>query len=318
MEAKMSFESIIGHNSIRSQISKSIISGKLSHAHLLVGEDGIGKSILARNIGFEILGENVGRHYVDLVEWRIEKNKSTIGVNSIRTLNEEINKKPYEGDKKVIIVYDAHKMTVQAQNAFLKTIEEPPKNVTIILLCENLEVILDTIKSRCQIHKLKSLNTDEMEEYLKTNYSELPLDQIKVIVAFSNGIPGKAEKFLCDNNFKEIRDITLEILLLLNKVGTEELIKYEKKLSDQKENFEEILTAFLSYIRDTIIYKEIEEENLIINIDKLLSIKELANIFSFNKLNGIINIINDTRENLVRNVNPGLAFEVMLFKMQEV
>lgn len=314
----MSFESIIGHNSIKKQISKSIEVDRLSHAHLLVGEDGIGKSILAKNIGLKILGKNQDRQYVDLVEWRIEKNKSTIGVNSIRTLIEEINKKPYEGDKKVIIIYDAHKMTVQAQNAFLKTIEEPPKNVIILLLCENLEVILDTIKSRCQIHKLKSLNVDEMEEFLKINYSDLSLEEIRVIIAFSDGIPGKAEKFIEDNNFKDIRNITLEILLNLNKVGTEELIKYEKKLSNQKENFEEILTAFLSYIRDTIIYKEIEEENLILNIDKLLSIKELANIFSFIKLNGIISIINDTRENLVRNVNPGLAFEVMLFKMQEV
>ena len=314
----MSFESIIGHNSIKNQISKSIKLDKLSHAHLLVGEDGIGKSKLAKNIGFKILGKNEERQYVDLVEWRIEKSKSTIGVNSIRTLTEEINKKPYEGDKKVIIIYDAHKMTVQAQNAFLKTIEEPPKNVTILLLCENLEVILDTIKSRCQIHKLKNLNVDEMEEFLKRDHSYLPLEEIKVIVAFSDGIPGKAEKFIQDDNFKDIRNITMEILLKLNKVGTEELIKYEKNLSNQKEKFEEILTAFLSYIRDTIIYKEIEEENLIINIDKLLNIKELANIFSFNKLNGIINIINDTRENLDRNVNPGLTFEVMLLKMQEV
>jgi len=314
----MSFESIIGHNGIKDQISKSIKSDTLSHAHLLVGKDGIGKSILAKNIGFKILGKNKDMQYVDLVEWRAEKNKSTIGVNSIRTLIEEINKKPYEGDKKVIIIYHADKMTPQAQNAFLKTIEEPPNNVTIFLLCENLEIILDTIKSRCQIHKLKNLNVNEMEEFLKTNYCELSSEEVKVTVAFSDGVPGKAEKFLFDTDFKDIRNITLEILLQLNKVKTEELIKYEKKLSNQKENFKEILTAFLSYIRDTIIYKEIEEENLIINIDKLLSIKELANIFSFNKLNGIIKIINDTRENLDRNVNPGLAFEVMLFKMQEV
>ncbi|MBW9149996.1 DNA polymerase III subunit delta' [Clostridium sp. CM028] len=314
----MNFESIIGHNSIKNQISKSIESDRLSHAHLLVGEEGIGKSIVAKNIGLKVLGKNQDRQYVDLVEWRIEKNKSTIGVNSIRALIEEINKKPYEGDRKVIIIYNAHKMTVQAQNAFLKTIEEPPKNVIILLLCENLEVILDTIKSRCQIHKLKNLNVDEMKEFLKINYYDLSLEEIRVVIAFSDGIPGKAEKFIQDNNFKDIRNITLEILLNLNKVGTEELIKYEKKLSNQKENFEEILTAFLSYIRDTIIYKEIEEEDLILNIDKLLSIKELANIFSFIKLNGIISIINDTRENLVRNVNPGLTFEVMLFKMQEV
>jgi DNA polymerase-3 subunit delta' len=314
----MGFESIVGHNSIKNQISKSIKADKLSHAHLLVGEDGIGKSILARNIGFKILGKDQDRQYVDLLEWRVEKNKSTIGVNSIRNLIEEINKKPYEGDKKVIIIYDAHKMTAQAQNAFLKTIEEPPKNVTIFLLCENLEVILDTIKSRCQIHKLRNLNVDEMKTFLKINYPELHEEEVGVIVAFSDGIPGKAERFIGDNNFKDIRSITMEILLSLNKIGTEELIRYEKKLSNQKESFEEILTAFLSYIRDTIIYKEIEEENLIINIDKLLNIKELANMFSFNKLNGIINIINDTRENLDRNVNPGLTFEVMLFKMQEV
>ncbi|MGH4140852.1 DNA polymerase III subunit delta' [Clostridium sp.] len=314
----MSFESIIGHNGIKDQISKSIKLDKLSHAHLLVGEDGIGKSKLARNIGFKILGKNKDMQYVDLVEWCLERNKSTIGVNSIRTLIEEINKKPYEGDKKVVIIYHADKMTVQAQNALLKTIEEPPNNVTIFLLCENLEIILDTIKSRCQIHKLKNLNVNEMKEFLKINYSGLSLEEIKVVVAFSDGIPGKAEKFMGDTNFKDIRNITLEILLQLNSVGTEELIKYEKKLSGQKENFKEILTAFLSYVRDTIIYKEIEEENLIINIDKLLSIKELANTFSFNKLNGIINVINDTRENLDRNVNPGLTFEVMLLKMQEV
>ncbi|MBU3074721.1 DNA polymerase III subunit delta' [Clostridium estertheticum] len=313
----MSFMDIIGHSNIKNQITKAIQLDKLSHAHILVGEDGIGKSILARNIGLMILGENEDRQYVDLVEWQIDKNKSTIGVSSIRTLIEEINKKPFEGDKKVIIIYHAHKMTVQAQNAFLKTIEEPPINVTILLLCENLEVILDTIKSRCQIHKLKNLNIDEMKEFLSKNYSDLLMDQIKVILAFSDGIPGKAEKFIKDNNFKDIRDITLEILLKLNSAKTEELIKYEKKLSNQKDNFYEILTAFLSYIRDTIIYKEVEEENLIINIDKLLAIKELANIFSFNKLNGIINIINDTRENLDRNVNPALAFEVMLLKMQE-
>ncbi|MBU3100805.1 MULTISPECIES: DNA polymerase III subunit delta' [Clostridium] len=314
----MSFMDIIGHSNIKNQITKAIQLDKLSHAHILVGEDGIGKSILAKNIGLMILGKNEDRQYVDLVEWQIDKNKSTIGVGSIRTLIEEINKKPFEGDKKVIIIYNAHKMTVQAQNAFLKTIEEPPKNVTIILLCENLEVILDTIKSRCQIHKLKNLNIDEMKEFLSENYSDLSTDQIKVILAFSDGIPGKAEKFIKDNNFKDIRDITLEILLKLNSAKTEELIKYEKKLSNQKDDFYEILTAFLSYIRDTIIYKEVEEENLIINIDKLLTIKELANIFSFNKLNGIINIINDTRETLDRNVNPALAFEVMLLKMQEV
>src|SRR3712207_8310639 len=88
-------------------------------------------------------------------------------------LIEEINKKPYEGDNKVVIVYNADKMTMQAQNAFLKTIEEPPFGVYIFLLCENSESILDTIKSRCQIHKLNPLSFDEMKIFLQTNYKDL-------------------------------------------------------------------------------------------------------------------------------------------------
>ena len=190
----MSLESLIGHSSTKNQISISIKADKLSHAHLLVGEDGVGKSKLAKNIGFEILKKNKDMQYVDLLEWRIEKGKSTIGVSSIRILIEEINKKPYEGDKKVIIIYHADKMTAQAQNAFLKTIEEPPKNVTILLLCENLEVILDTIKSRCQIHKLKSLNQVEMKKFRKRNYVDLSIEEIEIIVAFSDRNTRKSRK----------------------------------------------------------------------------------------------------------------------------
>ena len=81
----MSFMDIIGHSNIKNQITKAIQLDKLSHAHILVGEDGIGKSILAKNIGLMILGKNEDRQYVDLVEWQIDKNKSTkIGRASCR------------------------------------------------------------------------------------------------------------------------------------------------------------------------------------------------------------------------------------------
>ena len=146
----MSFESIIGHELIKKEIENSIDTGKFSHAHLIVGEDGIGKSLLAREIALKVLGKDEDRDYVDIIKWKIEKNKQSIGVDSIRDIIKEVNRKPYEGDKKVVIVYNAEKMTTEAQNAFLKTIEEPPTGVLIILLSENLEMMLETIRSRCQ------------------------------------------------------------------------------------------------------------------------------------------------------------------------
>lgn len=90
----MSFESIIGHELIKKEIENSIDTGKFSHAHLIVGEDGIGKSLLAREIALKVLGKEEDRDYVDIIKWKIEKNKQSIGVDSIRDIIKEVNKKP--------------------------------------------------------------------------------------------------------------------------------------------------------------------------------------------------------------------------------
>ena len=82
---------------------------------------------MQRRLAIRLLGKDKEKQYVDIVEFKITKDKKSIGVDEIRSIIEETNKKPYEGDKKVIIIYKADKMTEAAQNAFLKTIEEPPK-----------------------------------------------------------------------------------------------------------------------------------------------------------------------------------------------
>ena len=174
----------IGHERIIESLRKRILTGEISHAHIIVGEDGIGKSNLAKLIAINILGGHQDRNYVDIVNYRCKK--SSFGVDDVRDVVDEVSKKPFEGDKKVIIIHDGNKMTVQAQNALLKTIEEPPKGVFIILLCESLELILDTIKSRCQIYKLTPLTKDEVKLYIERlgteNYSN---EEIKAAISYS-------------------------------------------------------------------------------------------------------------------------------------
>ena len=131
---------IIGHNTIRELFLKSIKENTLSHAYLIVGEDGIGKSILVKDVALKILGKTRDIDYVDLINFR--GSGRSIGVDDIRKLIVEINKKPFEGDKKVIIIHNCETMTEAAQNAFLKTIEEPPVGVYMFLLCENLKKII--------------------------------------------------------------------------------------------------------------------------------------------------------------------------------
>lgn len=311
----MILDEIIGQSSIIKQVNNSISKGMFSHAHLIVGEDGIGKSLIARGIGLKLLGKNQDMEYTDLVEYKTPENKQSIGIRDVvDKIIDEINKKPYEGDKKVIIIYEADKMTTEAQNAFLKTIEEPPKGVFIILLCEKLEGILETIRSRCQIHKLQRLNAHEMQEFLNRKYKSLTANEVKTIIAFSDGIPGRAEKFIEDKAFKEMRNNTLSILLDINTKKAKEFLKHEDFLLKYKGDWQEVLTWILSYIRDTMVYKETGQVELIVNLDKVDKIKDMASMFSFNRLNDIIDVVNETRQRLERNVNAALTFSTMLLK----
>jgi DNA polymerase III subunit delta' len=312
---KIIMDSIIGHNNIKKYFLEGISTGSLSHAHLFVGEDGIGKSLLARYFAVKLLNKPEIKQYVDILEFRSPKNKKSIGVDEIRGIIEEISKKPYEGDKKIIIIYEGDAITPQAQNAFLKTVEEPPAGVYIFILCENSDVILDTIKSRCQIHKLNRLSHEEIKSYLKERYPYQSQKELDTALAFSSGIPGRADKFIEDETFKEIRDFAAKLLLNINTLTDIEILKYSEFLYKKRDISEEIFTVFLSFIRDIMIYKDVSEEDVILNKDKIKDIKEASNLLSYNKLEAIINIINSTRENINSNVNAALTFDVMLLKI---
>ena len=319
MEDKtLNFEDIIGHDFVKKQIEKSINCGKFFHAHIICGEDGIGKSIIARIAAQTLLNKRKDKDYADIIEYRGIKGKKSIGVNEVRMLTEEINKKHVEGDKKVIIVYNAQNITADGQNAFLKNIEEPPSGVFIMLLCDNLESILDTIKSRCQIYKLNRLSEGEMYLFLNKYYKKLSKEQLKPILAFSDGIPGRAQRFIDDDSLRKIRDFTQTILSNLSGKRKDEVLKYESFLMQYKDEWQEVFTCFLTYIRDAMIYKETGKEELIINIDKYNFIQKISETFSYNKLGSIIEIIKDCRQKLNCNVNNALVFDYMLLKMQEV
>lgn len=173
---------------IKGAINKRNINGSFSHANLIIGNDGIGKSIIAQYLASKILKGLDFINSVDIVKYYPSSN--TFGVDDVRKVIEEVNKKPYEGNRKVIIMYKCDKMTAQAQNALLKTIEEPPDGVFLILLSDSLEQILETVQSRCQIYKLTPLSKDEILEYIDENYKSLNLEERQSAIAYSTGIPG--------------------------------------------------------------------------------------------------------------------------------
>ena len=305
----------IGHEALINNFKQRCLKNTLSHAHLIAGEDGVGKGKLANILAKFILNGYLDREYVDIINYSSEK--SSFGVDDVRDIIEEVYKKPFEKDKKVIIIHEGNKLTIQAQNALLKTIEEPPKGVYIIILCESLELILDTIKSRCEIYKLKPLTKSELYEYIKIKKFNYDENEIKSAIAFSEGVPGRIDRYFNDDKLRELRNNIVILIKNLNKNDLEAILQQEESFSNLKNDKEEVLNIFGLFIRDILINKEIENEEFIINSDKLEDIKELTKEMSFKKLNNMIKTIEEARKNIKSNVSWVMTLRVMLMGFME-
>ena len=305
----------IGYETLINNFRNRCINNTLSHAHLIAGEDGIGKSKLANILAKLILNGELDREYVDIINYR--SNKSSFGVDDVRDIIEEVSKKPFEGDKKVIIIHEGNKLTTQAQNALLKTIEEPPIGVHIIILCESLELILDTIKSRCEIYKLTPLTKEELYKYIAIKGYDYSEEEKASAIAFSEGIPGRIDRYFSDTELQELRDKIVDLLLHLINSEIEAILEKEEQLVSYKQNKEEVINLLSSFIRDILVNKEVYNENLIINRDKIKEIEILTNEMSFKKLNKMILGLQEARKNIKNNVSWAMTVRIMIMDFME-
>lgn len=305
----------VGHSSLIENFKNRCINGNLSHAQLISAEDGIGKSILAEILGKLILNGDLNREYVDIINYK--PSKASFGVDDVREIIDEVNKKPFEGDKKVIIIHQGNKLTIQAQNALLKTIEEPPTEVYIIILCESLELILDTIKSRCEIYKLTPLTKDELYKYIAIKGYDYSEEEKSSAIAFSEGIPGRIDRYFSDTELQELRDKIVDLLLQLTNNEIEAILEKEEQLVSYKQNKEEVINVLSSFIRDILVNKEVYNENLIINRDKIKEIERLTNEMSFKKLNKMLLGLQEARKNIKNNVSWAMTVRIMLMDFME-
>lgn len=317
---------VIGQEFIIDSFKRAYENNRVSHAYIITGPDGIGKSIMGMFMASTILcrGENKpcgkcdacvkishGNHPdVKLISPR----GRSIGVDYIRELIEEIYTKPYEGDKKVVLIKNSDSITVQGQNAILKTLEEPSKETTIIMLVENINSILPTIQSRCQILRLGRIPEEKIRAYLLS----LGVDESRARAAanLSDGIVGNALKFLDEKFIKLRQDVIGKAGELVTASALDVLESVDFFVSN-KDKINTVFDIMTSWYRDIIMLKLIKDKNLLMNMDYYDLLVEESQKLSYNRLDGIINIINSSRENINENANYQLAIEIMLLKIQE-
>lgn len=224
----MAFEQLIGNDKIKDILKESVKKGNILHSYLFVGNEGIGKFHFAKEFAKMILcfykngcnqckscKEFDTENHPDFLV--VEPEGNTIKVEQIRQMISKIIEKPIISDKKVYIVNDSDKMTEEAQNTLLKTLEEPPENIIIILIAEKEEKILSTIKSRCTKITFQPIEQDKLKEILKKQYQYENISEH--LLTFFNGSIKKAL------NVKEKKEVyeQIEKMVLgikqMNKIG---------------------------------------------------------------------------------------------------
>jgi len=215
-----SFSEIVGHEQIKEHMQAAIRDKKPFHAYLFQGEEGVGKEALARTFaaGLQCQSESADKPCKECVSCRqmesgnqpdviwVTREKASLGVDEIREqLCNTMDIKPFSSPYKIYLVPEAEKMTEAAQNALLKTIEEPPEYGIVILMTSNISALLPTIQSRCLTMEFRPLSTAVVESYVK-EHCQVPDYQARASAAFAQGNLGKAMRYAKSEDFIERKD----------------------------------------------------------------------------------------------------------------
>ena len=326
-----SFKDVVGHKDILKYISSAVENNRVSHAYILNGERGSGKKMLANLFAMTLLcetGDNEpcgkchsckqaesGNH-PDIIRVTHEKPNS-ISVDDIRTqVNNTVDIKPYQGPYKVYIIPQADMMTPQAQNAILKTIEEPPSYAVFLLLTENAETLLPTINSRCVMLKLRNIKDTLIKKYLMENL-EIPDYKADMCTAFAQGNMGRAIMLANSDHFNEIREEAVQLLKHINEMELNEIVAAVKNISVYKLEITDYLDIITIWYRDVLLYKATKEIDKVVFKDQLQSIKEQARKSSYEGIELILESLEKAKARLKANVNFDLVMELLFLTIKE-
>lgn len=325
------FKNIIGHENEVEVLQRAIMLGKVSHAYIFEGEAGCGKKELADALAITLQCEKgakdacmecpsckqaLTRNHPDIIFLHHEK-PNTISVGDIREqINQDIYVKPYNGNRKIYIIEDAQKMNIQAQNALLKTIEEPPAYVVIILLTTNEEALLPTIRSRCISLKMKPVKSTQIEEYLQVMLS-VPKEQAKICAAFAQGNIGKAARLSASEDFAQMRASAVQLLKRLKEINLYELVAAVKQIAEYKLEIVDYFDIMMVWYRDILLYKATNDVNQLIFQDEIYAIKKEVSTSSYEGLELIMKGIEKAKKRIEANVNLELTLEMLLLTIKE-
>lgn len=326
------FKYIIGQEQIKDHLTHAIEQGKISHAYVINGERFSGKEFIANVFAMALQCEHpdgvepcqqchsckqaLSGNQPDIIRVTHEK-PNTIGVDDIRTqLNTDIAIKPYSSPRKIYIIQEGEKMTAQAQNALLKTLEEPPAYAVILILTTNVDALLPTILSRCVVLNMKPVRDDLVKKYLMEEL-QIPDYKANVCVAFARGNLGKARQLASSEEFDHIKEEAVSMLKYVQDMEINEMLAAVKKIQEYKFDVEDYLDILAIWYRDVLLFKATNDANHLIFKEEIQYIKKCADRCAYEGIEDILKALDKAKSRLKANVNFELTMELLLMAIKE-
>lgn len=325
------YSDIIGHEDIVKYFKSSIELGKVSHAYILNGEKGAGKKTLAAVVAKSLQCEKgepdpcgqcksclqaESGNQPDII-WVNHEKPNVITVDEIRTqIINDISLKPYSSRYKIYIVQDAQMMNPPAQNALLKTLEEPPEYGIIILLTSNVDKILPTIISRCLVLNFKPIQQLDIIEYLMENL-EVDSGKAKFCADFAQGNLGKAVRLAISPDYNELKEDSIRLLSNIQDMDIDDIIRAVKNMGKYKLDITDYIDIMTMWFRDILMVKISNSPNKSIFKDEYSVMKKQASRISYEGIELVLEAMEKLKIRLEANVNFDIAMELMLLTIKE-
>lgn len=332
--AEANWEDIAGQRQLVDNLRNALKFKKISHAYLILGEKLSGKKMIADIFARALQCEEtegvlpcnkcrsckqaINRNHPDIIYVQHEKPK-VISVDNIRQqINGDVAIKPYSGERKIYIVDEAQKMNTAAQNALLKTLEEPPEYAVLLLLATRAEAMLPTILSRCVTLNIKPVHEEEIKNVLMKKI-KVPDYRAGICAAFSRGNIGRAIALASNEAFDNLKASVISAMKRISNMEINQAAAEVKKISEEKFDADDYLDLCLIWYRDVLLYKACGGYGggrHIIFKENLADIADNAKRFSYERIERIIRSIGTTSNRLKANVNFELAMEVLFMDMR--
>ena len=325
------FKDIVGQEQLKEYLQNAISQKKISHAYIIQGEQFSGKEFVARIFAAALQCEKQGTdpcgechsckqcetgNQPDIIYVGHEKPHS-IGVDDVRRqINGDIAIKPYSSPYKIYIINESEKMTMQAQNALLKTLEEPPEYAVLLILTTNLEELLPTILSRCVTLRMKPVPDDAVREYLK-KVLKIPDYKADICVAFARGNIGRARQLATSEEFENIWNEAFSLVKNIRQMELHEVVEAVRKIRAYRIDVNEYLDMLSIWYRDVLLFKATNDTNNLIFRDEIQYIRKAADKSDYEGIETILNALENAKNRLRANVGFELVMELLFITIQE-